>query len=85
LGRNRIINLKAVFRKNILRAATSCADTCQYATLQAGQILPSWRGHGVFSPAGARFINGSRDPVVIPQGLKPLVFKALFGTTEVVP
>jgi hypothetical protein len=39
LGRNRIINLKAVFRKNILRAATSCADTCQYATLQAEEFF----------------------------------------------
>ncbi len=30
-------------------------------------------------------MNGICIHVVIPQGLKPLPFRALFGTTEVVP
>jgi hypothetical protein len=43
-----------------------------------------------FDPAAedqlrACFINGRRIGVVVPQGLKPFVFLALFGTTEVVP
>jgi hypothetical protein len=33
----------------------------------------------------ACFINRLRIALAIPQGLKPLVFPALFGTTEVVP
>jgi hypothetical protein len=33
----------------------------------------------------ACFINDLLVPFAIPQGLKTLVFKALFSTTEVVP
>jgi hypothetical protein len=32
-----------------------------------------------------RFINGKRASVAVSQGLKPLLFPTLFGTTEVVP
>jgi hypothetical protein len=33
----------------------------------------------------ACFINDRYVSAAIPQGLKPLLFKTLFGTTEVVP
>jgi hypothetical protein len=45
--------------------------------------LGFWSGWAKLSKAC--FKNGCRNSVAIPQGLKPLAFSALFGTTEAVP